>query len=93
MLFEVLYTFVLDDEVKRPDMHVDIDDYDTRMRLLEIGSAGTARHICPQARPRSLRRRSTYHAVPWKLCSCGAALPEIRQCSKNRALTVLACNF
>ena len=36
MLFEVLYTFVLDDEVKRPGMHVDIDDYDTGMRLLEI---------------------------------------------------------
>ena len=38
MLFEVLYTFVLDDEVKRPGMHVDIDDYDTGMRLLEIGA-------------------------------------------------------
>ena len=38
MLFEVLYTLVLDDEVKRPGMHVDIDDYDTGMRLLEIGA-------------------------------------------------------
>jgi hypothetical protein len=38
MLFEVLYTFVLDGEVKRPDMHVDIDDYDTGMLLLEIGA-------------------------------------------------------
>jgi integrase len=35
MLFEVLYTFVLDGEVKRPGMHVDIDDYDIGMRLLE----------------------------------------------------------
>jgi hypothetical protein len=38
MLFEVLHTFVLDGEVKRPGMHVDIDDYDTGMRLLEIGA-------------------------------------------------------
>jgi hypothetical protein len=37
MLFEVLYTFVLDGEVKRPSMHLDIDDCDTGMRLLEIG--------------------------------------------------------
>jgi hypothetical protein len=36
MLFEVLYTFVLDGEVKRPGMHVDIDDYDTGMRLLAV---------------------------------------------------------
>jgi hypothetical protein len=56
MLFEVLYTFVLDGEVKRPGMHVDIDDYDTGMRLLAIGAVvkvpeapGTARYICPQA--------------------------------------------
>jgi hypothetical protein len=38
MLFEVLYTVVLDGEVKRPGMHVDIDDYDTGMRLLAIGA-------------------------------------------------------
>jgi hypothetical protein len=38
MLFEVLYTFVLDGEVKRPHMLVDIDDYDTGMRLLAIGA-------------------------------------------------------
>ena len=38
MLFEVLYTFVLDGEIKRPGMHVDIDGYDTGTRLLEIGA-------------------------------------------------------
>jgi hypothetical protein len=38
MLFEVLYTFELDGEVKRPGMYVDIADYDTGMRLLEIGA-------------------------------------------------------
>jgi hypothetical protein len=38
MLFEVLYTFVLDGETKLPHMLVDIDDYDTGMRLLAIGA-------------------------------------------------------
>ena len=67
MQFEVLYTFVLDDEVKRPSMHVDIDDYDTGMRLLEIGAVvkvpeaparpDTSARI---ARPRSLRGRSNW---------------------------------
>ena len=57
MLFEVLYTFVLDDEVKRPGMHVDIDDYDTGMRLLEIGAVVQV----PEA-PAG-RRRSGYGPV------------------------------
>ena len=38
MLFEVLYTFVLDGETKLPHMFVDIGDCDTGMRLLAIGA-------------------------------------------------------
>ena len=38
MLFEVLYTFVLDGETKLPHMFVDIDDRNTVLRLLEIGA-------------------------------------------------------
>jgi hypothetical protein len=41
MLFEVLYSFVLDGETKLPHMFVDIDDHDTAMRLLAIGAVMT----------------------------------------------------
>ena len=46
MLFEVLYPFVLDGEVKHLHMFVDIDDNDTGMRLLAIGAV-----VEVQARP------------------------------------------